>query len=137
VIPFFFDYATPSAFESDRDRARLGLTANGRRPVRFHGRVTSGTFLLRIALRALGEAVWSEDSWFSRDELAAILDPVVTVHPDRLFFEAFSQDQSAYALVIAERELFETEGEVRTGTTNVDFTAWLWAALGRLIDAID
>lgn len=132
MIPFFFDYATPSAFESDRDRARLGLAANARRPVRFHGRVARDTFLLRIALRALGEAIWSEDAWLGGDELSAILDPVVTVHPDRIFFEAFSQDQSVYAVVVADRSLFATEGEVRTGTTNVDFTAWLWAALGEL-----
>jgi len=36
------------------------------------------------------------------------------VHPDRIFFEAFSQDQSVYAMVIANPGLFETERRVRT-----------------------
>jgi len=129
MIPIYIDYATPSVFESERDRALLGLSANARRPVRFHGRVVKNTFLLRFALRALGETIWSDDTWFSE---GGILDPVITVHPDRIFFEAFSQDQSVYASLIVDPALFEAEGEVRTGTTNVDFTAWLWAALSEL-----
>jgi hypothetical protein len=54
-----FDYASPSVFESDRDRALLGMSANARRPVRFHGRVTRNIPLFRFTLRALGEAIWS------------------------------------------------------------------------------
>lgn len=130
MISFHVDYATPSAFESDRERATLGLTASARRPVHFHGRVKpQHVFLLRTALRALGEAIWSNDSWESAGQ---VLDPVITVHPDRVFFEAFSQDQSAYALLIADPGIFEREGELRTGTTNVDFTAWLAAALAEM-----
>ena len=132
MIPVFVSYATPSAFESGRDRTLIGMAANARRPVRFHGRVVRNTMLLRFALRALGEAVWSNDTWMSDDEYASLLDPVITVHPDRIFFEAFSQDQSTYAMVIVDPTLFETDGEVRTGTTNVDFTAWLWAAMAEL-----
>ena len=121
---FAFDYASPSVFESDRDRALLGISANQRRPVRFHGRVTRNVPLLRFTLRALGEAIWSNDTWLSQGELMNwILDPVITVHPDRVFFEAFSQDQSVYAMVIVNPEMFATEGNVVTGTTNVDFTA--------------
>jgi len=30
-------------------------------------------------------------------ELAYLLDPVITVHPDEIFFEAFSRDESSYA----------------------------------------
>src|SRR6267154_4252325 len=133
MIPVAVDYATPSVFESNRDRALIGMAANARRPLRFNGRVIRNVPLLRFALRALGEVVWSSDLWSSEGEFMAwILDPVITVHPDRIFFEAFSQDQSVYAMVIAKPGLFETEGEVRTGTTNVDFTAWLWAALNEL-----
>jgi len=128
-----FDYATPSVFESGRDHALLGISANARRPVRFHGRVTRNVPLLRFTLRALGEAIWSNDVWMSQGEFGSwILDPVITVHPDRLFFEAFSQDQSVYAMVIVDPAMLATEGEVATGTTNVDFTAWLWAALSEL-----
>lgn len=133
MIPLAVSYATPSAYESDRDRALLGLTANARRPVRFHGRVRESLFPFRAVLQALGQVIWSDDTWLSSSEYVSILlDPVVTVHDDRVFFEAFSADQSTYGLVIADRGLFETEGEVRTGTTNVDFTAMLWAALAEM-----
>jgi len=126
---FYVDYASPSVFDSNRDESTLGLAANGRRPVRFHGAVAKNGFLLRIALRALGELIWSDDTWLSAID---ILDPVITVHPDRIFFEAFSQDQSAYGCLIVDPSLFETEGEVVTGTTNIDFSAWLWGALGEM-----
>ena len=131
MIPVFFRYATPSVLESTRDRTLLGMTVNGRRPVRFQGRVERHIPLFRFALRALGEVVWSNDSW-RNDADPFILDPVITVHPARLFFEAFSQDQSAYGLLLVDPRMFAPEGEVQTGTTNVDFTAWHWAALGEL-----
>ena len=47
MIPFFVDYASPSAFESDRERAKLGLSANRRRPVRF----VASRFLKKRMLR--------------------------------------------------------------------------------------
>ena len=133
MIGVAFDYASPSAMVSERDRALLGFSADARRPVRFHGRIQSHLPLIRFALRALGEVIWSRDEWVSDEEWTwSVLDPVITVHPDRIFFEAFSGDQSAYAALLLDPALFVTEGEVRTGTTNVDFTAWLWGALGEL-----
>ena len=57
---------------------------------------------------------------------------MITVHPDRIFFEAFSQDQSAYGMVIVDTSIFESAGEVRHGTTNVDFTQMLHSALGMM-----
>lgn len=123
------DYASPSVLDVRRDDCTLGLAANARRPVRFHGRVARHGFIFRIAMRALGEAIWSNDTWFAASDL---LDPVITVHPDRLFFEAFSQDQSAYACLVVDPQVFDAEGEVVTGTTNIDFTAWLWGALGEM-----
>jgi hypothetical protein len=92
---------------------------------------------LRLALQALGAVLWSDDTWLGADTYRFVLDPVVTVHPDRLLCEAFSQDQSVYGLVSAERGLFEPDGEVVCGTTNVDFTAWLWAALGEMRSSRD
>ncbi|MCE9671059.1 hypothetical protein LY474_24925 [Myxococcus stipitatus] len=131
-----FSYATPSVFESTRERAMLGLTADPRRPVRFHARVARDVLSLRLALQALGQLIWHSDEWMP-EGLGGLLDPIITVHPDRMFFEAFSQDQSAYGLVIVDRECFAPEGEVRCGTTNVDFSAWLWAALGELRSSRD
>lgn len=123
---FAFNYATPSVFESDPERSLLGLTAE--RPVRFKGRILREIPLVRFALRAFGEALWSwrgGDSWHE-------IDPLVTVHPDRLFLEGFSADLSVYVRLGLESDLFEPEGDVQTGTTSVDFTAWMWGALGEM-----
>jgi hypothetical protein len=126
-------YASPSAFNSTRERSDLSMAANELRPVSFHGRVAAHGFALRIALRALGEAIWSEDNWASDiDYLLRTLDPVITVHPDRLWFEAFTQDLGAYVSLRIDPEVFVPEGEVRFGTTNIDFTSWLWGALGEM-----
>lgn len=129
MIPFCFDYATPSAFHSDRDQALLGLSADRRRPVRFHGRIRDNAFLLRVALRAFGEALWSQESWSTG---GATLDPIVTVSSDRLLFEAFSQDQSSFVQLSIDTSLFEIEGPIEPGTANLDFSAWLWAALAEI-----
>ncbi len=51
-----------------------------------------------------------------------ILDPVVSVHPDAVIFEVFSQDESSYGRVTVAQENLEIEGEVVYGTTNVDFS---------------
>ena len=126
------DYASPSAFDADLSRATLGLTANARRPVRFRGRVRQHVALLRFALRALGEAIWSREGWLADEEASFLLDPIITVHSDRLIFEAFSQDESSFARLDIDPALFEIDGPVEYGTTNVDFTAWLWGALGEL-----
>jgi hypothetical protein len=125
----YVDYASPSEFESTGDKTSVGFSTNARRPVKFHGLVRDHGFFLRIALRALGEVVWSDDTWVATSD---ILDPVITVHPDRIFFEAFSQDQSTYGALIVDPAIFEPLGEVYTGTTNIDFTAWLWGALGEM-----
>jgi len=123
------DYASPSLLDSTADATNVSMATNLRRPVRFHGHVRENGFILRIALRALGELIWSDDTWLDQ---AAILDPVITVHPDRVFFEAFSQDQSVYGALIVDPKLFDTMGDVVTGTTNIDFSAWLWGALGEM-----
>ncbi|MCA9492597.1 MAG: hypothetical protein KC621_21840 [Myxococcales bacterium] len=128
-----FSYAIPSAFDSARDRASLSLAPDARRPLRFVGRVTDHVLQVRFALQGLGRVIWSDDTW--HDDLTfgwRTLDPVVTVHPDRLMLEAFSQDLSTWGCVLLPRERFETEGEVVCGTTNVDFTAWLAAALDEM-----
>lgn len=126
-------YASPSAFNAEKQDANLALTASLSRPVHFRGRVIKETFNLRCALRAFGQLIWSEDNWAAdSDFMGRVLDPVITVHPDRIWFEAFSQDMSAYGALIVDPGLFQTEGEIRYGTTNIDFTAWLWGALGEM-----
>jgi len=121
-----FSYATPSVFRSEPQRATLGLSCDRGRPIRFEGRLLRDVPLVRFALRALGELIWS-----SASELR-VLDPIVTAHPDALVLEAFSSDMSCYGRVDLDMSLFQVEGSALWGTTNVDFSTWLWSALGEL-----
>ncbi len=59
------------------------------------------------------------DAWF-------VLDPVITVHPDEVFFECFSQDESSYGRLGASYEVFKNINELACGTTNIDYSAALY-----------
>lgn len=59
------------------------------------------------------------DLWF-------LLDPVITVHPDEVFFECFSEDESSYGRLGANYEVFENVREFQCGTTNIDYSAALY-----------
>jgi SWIM zinc finger len=107
----------------------LAIATNRRRaPVAFTGRVKT-PYLLRQLLVALHRVIVSDLRWVDQDEWLRTLDPVITVHHDQLFFEAFSNDQSSYARLSAPLNAFVPEGEVRYGTTNIDFTWQLRDAL--------
>lgn len=58
------------------------------------------------------------DLWF-------VLDPVITVHPDQVSFEAFSLDESTYGCLSIDMEEFELLQKPGLGTTNIDFSAKL------------
>jgi len=65
---------------------------------------------------------------FLRDRdlsLWIVLDPVITVHPDEVSFEAFSKDESMYGCLSIEMDEFEMLKEPKLGTTNIDFSAKL------------
>jgi hypothetical protein len=59
------------------------------------------------------------DAWF-------VLDPVITVHPDEVFFECFSQDESSYGRLSAGFDVFQNVGEFACGTTNIDYSSALY-----------
>lgn len=59
-------------------------------------------------------------------ELWFALDPVITVHPDEIFFECFSQDESTYGRLGSSYEVFKHIGEFACGTTNIDYSADLY-----------
>jgi len=59
------------------------------------------------------------DAWF-------VLDPVITVHPDEVFFECFSQDESSYGRLGASYEVFRNIGNLACGTTNIDYSSALY-----------
>ncbi len=73
-------------------------------------------------------------SWLLRNDPLAfvILDPVVTVHPDQVFFEVFSKDEGAYAKLGIDRDAFATEQEPTFGTTNIDFSQALFQGIQRM-----
>jgi len=61
----------------------------------------------------------NRDFWF-------VLDPVITVHPDEIFFECFSQDESSYGRLGASYEYFKNVGDFVCGTTNIDYSNALY-----------
>ena len=54
-----------------------------------------------------------------------VLDPVITVHPDQVTFEAFSSDESIYGCLSVSMSEFELSTTPKLGTTNIDFSAKL------------
>ena len=61
-----------------------------------------------------------------------VLDPVITVAPDQVFFEAFSLDESSYGRLAVHQELFDDVQEFEYGTTNIDFSDALYNELKRM-----
>ncbi len=53
-------------------------------------------------------------------------DPVVTVAPDVVFFEAFAKDEASYGCLTVDRGAFGGEGAAGNGTTNVDYSLALY-----------
>jgi hypothetical protein len=60
-----------------------------------------------------------------------VLDPVITVHPDQVSFEAFSLDESTYGCLSVVMDEFELLQKPRLGTTNIDFSAKLAREMAR------
>lgn len=67
------------------------------------------------------------DAWF-------VLDPVITVHPDEMFFECFSQDESTYGKLSASYNVFKEVNEFECGTTNIDYSAALYDEFQKIRD---
>ncbi|MBV7531985.1 SWIM zinc finger family protein [Chitinophaga sp. sic0106] len=67
------------------------------------------------------------DAWF-------VLDPVISVHPDEIFFECFSQDESTYGKLSASYNVFKEVNEFECGTTNIDYSAALYNEFQKIRD---
>jgi hypothetical protein len=67
------------------------------------------------------------DKWF-------VLDPVITVHPDEVFFECFSQDESSYGKLSCSYDTFKEIEEHSYGTTNIDYSDKLYAEFQKIRD---
>jgi ribosomal protein S25/predicted nucleic acid-binding Zn finger protein len=70
------------------------------------------------------------DKWF-------ILDPVITLHPDEIFFECFSQDESSYAKLSCSYDVFKDIKEHSYGTTNIDYSQNLYDEFQKIRDYKD
>jgi predicted DNA-binding WGR domain protein len=82
----------------------------------------------------LWEAQRTYFAWMLRNDPLAllILDPVVSVHPDQVFFEVFSKDESTYARLGVHRSAFELTEPPVCGTTNVDFSQALYSSIQQM-----
>jgi len=67
------------------------------------------------------------DKWF-------VLDPVITVHPDEVFFECFSQDESSYGKLSCSYDTFKDIKEHSYGTTNIDYSDKLYDEFQKIRD---
>ena len=65
------------------------------------------------------------DKWF-------VLDPVITVHPDEVFFECFSQDESSYGKLSCSYDTFKDIEEHSYGTTNIDYSENLYSEFQKI-----
>jgi len=67
-------------------------------------------------------------NWLARTDPDAryLFDPVITVHPDEVFFECFSVDESSYGKLGCNHNVFTKVNEFKCGTTNVDYSAELY-----------
>lgn len=61
-----------------------------------------------------------------------VFDPVITVAPDQVFFEAFSLDESSYGRLAVHEELFQDVKDFQYGTTNIDFSDALLNEIKRM-----
>jgi hypothetical protein len=59
---------------------------------------------------------------------------VITVHPDRVFFECFSHDESSYASLSCDHEMFDHVGEFACGTMNIDYSEALYDEFQKIRD---
>ena len=67
------------------------------------------------------------DKWF-------VLDPVISVHPDEVFFECFSQDESSYGKLSCDYDVFKDISEHSYGTTNIDYSENLYSEFQKIRD---
>jgi hypothetical protein len=65
-------------------------------------------------------------AWTHLLDIRYLFDPVITVHPDEVFFECFSVDESTYGRLGASYDVFKEVGEFACGTTNIDYSAALY-----------
>jgi hypothetical protein len=71
--------------------------------------------------------------WVARNDPLGfcILDPVISVHPDKVFLEVFSKDEGSYGHLSIDLSAFDLASPPVCGTTNIDFSDALVAGVER------
>src|SRR5947209_6598671 len=93
---------------------------------------------LRVKRESAGQGVRQGQQMFfewalRNDPLAfTLLDPVVTVHPDQVFFEVFSKDEGTYAKLGIDLGAFDLDGKPACGSTNIDFSPALFSGIEQM-----
>ena len=67
-----------------------------------------------------------EHLYYNDRDTWIVLDPVISVHPDEIFFECFSEDESSYGKLSCSHNVFTNVGEKACGTTNIDYSDGLY-----------
>jgi predicted DNA-binding WGR domain protein len=93
---------------------------------------------LRLKRETAAQPAWQAQqayfSWLLRNDPLAfiVLDPVISVHPDRVLFEVFSKDEGTYANLSIDRAAFDAAANTQHGTTNIDFSPALFAGIEQM-----
>jgi predicted DNA-binding WGR domain protein len=96
---------------------------------------------MRLKKQVAGIPLWEAQRAYvdflqQNDPLAfAVLDPIVSVHPDEVFFEVFSKDEGSYAKLGVDWSAIATAGgraDATFGTTNIDFSQALYDGVQRM-----
>lgn len=67
----------------------------------------------------------NRDVWY-------VLDPVISVHPDQIFFECFSDDESSYGKLSCSHNVFKNISDKAYGTTNIDYSDQLYGEFQKI-----
>ena len=117
--------------ESGLEQDVLRLAPNLRRdPARLHAVIVE-PLVFRDAMLALYDVVRSE-LYVSPEEIERRMDPLITVTPEGVFFEAFSLDESSYGRVTLSPPALDGLRETSYGCTNIDFSPTLVSGLRQI-----
>lgn len=108
-----------------RDELKEGIAEQYKRLRQLEVSAHGGDFY--AAQRRYWKWLYSHDL-----DMWVVLDPVVSVHPDCLIFEAFSRDESSYGRVTVPMDRLDIHDAVDYGATNIDFSPDLAREIGRI-----
>ncbi len=113
--------------QSDDLKARTGTIRSELQALRRESSKLMGPFLKAQNRYFKYLYQYDMDAWY-------VLDPVITVHPDQVFFECFSQDESTYGCLRCNHDTFDRIGDFACGTTNIDYSAGLYNEFQKIRD---